>query len=396
MPSSAPCFALLGLLRRLQLGPVGQHRVGVLGDDVAEHVGVAAHQLGDDAARDVVDAELAPRRSAAPTGRRSAAAGRPAPRGGRRRRPPRARRRPRRSPRPGRAPASPASARDPRGSRRAPAAAASGRPACSPRRRSACPGRGVRSGRASCVVRQGVRQSRTPESVGVEGASGACYLHFRCLTKPPRRRAQPETAAATAAVTERLTLEDNRVALALFGERNANLKLIERETGAQLHSRGNELTIVGPDGRGRDRAPAWSSSCTAWRAAGRRSAPRTSGARRSRCAPTRASTCATSSTTPSWSAGRARPIAPKGLAQKRYVDAIRHARHRVRHRAGGHRQDLPGDGAGDPRADGEAGQAHRADAPRGRGGRAARLPARAAWRRRSRPTCGRSTTRSTT
>ena len=48
-------------------------------------------------------------------------------------------------------------------------------------------------------------------------------------------------------MTERLTLEDNRVALALYGERNANLKLIERETGAQLHARGNELTIVGPE-----------------------------------------------------------------------------------------------------------------------------------------------------
>ena len=48
-------------------------------------------------------------------------------------------------------------------------------------------------------------------------------------------------------MTERLTLEDNRVALALYGERNGNLKLIERETGAQLYARGNELTIVGPD-----------------------------------------------------------------------------------------------------------------------------------------------------
>ena len=50
----------------------------------------------------------------------------------------------------------------------------------------------------------------------------------------------------TANVTERLTLEDNRIALALYGERNANLKLIERETGAELHTRGNDLTIVGP------------------------------------------------------------------------------------------------------------------------------------------------------
>ena len=52
------------------------------------------------------------------------------------------------------------------------------------------------------------------------------------------------------------------------------------------------------------------------------------------------------------------------------------ARHRLRHRPGGHRQDLPGDGDGGARAAGQAGQAHRADAPGGRGGREARLPAR--------------------
>ena len=124
-------------------------------------------------------------------------------------------------------------------------------------------------------------------------------------------------------MTERLTLEDNHVALALFGERNANLKLIERETGAQLHNRGNELTIVGPEDGGRDRAHAWSSSSTGWPAAGRRSAPRTSAARRWRCARTRASTCATSSTTRSWSRAAPARSRPKGLAQKRYVDAIR-------------------------------------------------------------------------
>ena len=47
-------------------------------------------------------------------------------------------------------------------------------------------------------------------------------------------------------VTERLTLEDNRVALALYGERNANLKVIEKETGAEVHTRGNDVTIMGP------------------------------------------------------------------------------------------------------------------------------------------------------
>src|SRR5262245_63401218 len=73
---------------------------------------------------------------------------------------------------------------------------------------------------------------------------GARAISIPLVDKATPAPRAPETAEA---VTERLTLEDNRVALALCGERNANLKLIERETGAQLHTRGNELTIVGPD-----------------------------------------------------------------------------------------------------------------------------------------------------
>ena len=124
-------------------------------------------------------------------------------------------------------------------------------------------------------------------------------------------------------MTERLTLEDNHVALALYGERNANLKLIERETGAQLHARGNELTIVGARGRGRDRPHAWSSSSTAWPAAGAPISPEDIG---------RAAVALRADAGVDLRdvfhdtilvAGRARPIAPKGLAQKRYVDAIR-------------------------------------------------------------------------
>ena len=47
------------------------------------------------------------------------------------------------------------------------------------------------------------------------------------------------------AVTERLALDDNQVALAFYGERNANLKLIADVTGATVHSRGNEVTLIG-------------------------------------------------------------------------------------------------------------------------------------------------------
>ncbi len=123
-------------------------------------------------------------------------------------------------------------------------------------------------------------------------------------------------------VTERLTLEDNRVALALFGERNANLKLIERETGAQVHSRGNDLTIVGAGDDvivarslveqlyGMARTGAAISPEDIGRAA---IALRADG--RVDLRDVFHDTILV--------AGRARPIAPKGLAQKRYVDAIR-------------------------------------------------------------------------
>src|SRR5262249_47938200 len=47
------------------------------------------------------------------------------------------------------------------------------------------------------------------------------------------------------AVTERVTLDDNRVALSLYGPNNGHLKLIERETGTEVPARGNELTFVG-------------------------------------------------------------------------------------------------------------------------------------------------------
>jgi len=126
----------------------------------------------------------------------------------------------------------------------------------------------------------------------------------------------------TGAVTERLTLEDNRIALALYGERNANMKLIERETGAQLHTRGNELTIVGPE-EGVAIARSLVEQLYAMAHSGAPISPEDIG---------RAAVALRADAGVNLRevfqdtilvAGRARPIAPKGLAQKRYVDAIR-------------------------------------------------------------------------
>jgi phosphate starvation-inducible protein PhoH and related proteins len=120
---------------------------------------------------------------------------------------------------------------------------------------------------------------------------------------------------------DRLIFSDNWVALALFGERNANLKRVERETGAQIHSRGNEVTFLGsPEavrkarnlleqlaGMVRDGRPITPDDVT-----------RSAEILRSQGGTTLKEVFSDTILVGS----RARPIAAKGLAQKRYVEAI--------------------------------------------------------------------------
>ncbi len=124
------------------------------------------------------------------------------------------------------------------------------------------------------------------------------------------------------AVTERVTLDDNRVALSLYGERNANLKLIERETGTEVHARGNELTFVGAA----DAVSVARRLVEQLYAMARGGTPispedigRAAVALRADAGVDLRDVFGDTILV----AGRARPIAPKGLAQKRYVDAIR-------------------------------------------------------------------------
>jgi phosphate starvation-inducible PhoH-like protein len=112
------------------------------------------------------------------------------------------------------------------------------------------------------------------------------------------------------------------VALALYGERNGNLKLIERETGTEVHARGNELTFVGgPEAVSLARRLV--EQLYGMARSGSPISPPDIG---------RAAVALRSDAGVDLRqvfndtilvAGRARPIAPKGLAQKRYVDAIR-------------------------------------------------------------------------
>jgi len=137
-----------------------------------------------------------------------------------------------------------------------------------------------------------------------------------------RARARAICNELSEPITERLTLEDNRVALALFGERNANLKLIERETGAQVHSRGNDLTIVG----GADDVAVARSLVEQLYGMARTGAaisPEDIGRAAIALRADAGVNLRDVFQDTILVAGRARPIAPKGLAQKRYVDAIR-------------------------------------------------------------------------
>jgi rRNA processing protein Krr1/Pno1 len=140
------------------------------------------------------------------------------------------------------------------------------------------------------------------------------------LPNAPAAAATVEPGAAT--VTERLALDDNATALSLYGERNANLKVAAEVTRTTIHSRGNEVTIMGaPDAVALARNLVTQLYAMVHR--GTPIAPQDIGRAASVLrADHRADLRQVFSDT-ILVAGRARPIAPKSLAQKRYVDAIR-------------------------------------------------------------------------
>jgi phosphate starvation-inducible PhoH-like protein len=130
------------------------------------------------------------------------------------------------------------------------------------------------------------------------------------------------TKLAAGEVKERITFEDNGLAMQLYGQNNVNLKLIEREIGLALHARGNELILVGRA----DTVALGRSLLEQLYALGKRGAPLDQadiaravsvlrGDRKVGLKDVFQDRVLTGS--------RARPVAPKGLAQKRYVDAMR-------------------------------------------------------------------------
>jgi phosphate starvation-inducible PhoH-like protein len=110
--------------------------------------------------------------------------------------------------------------------------------------------------------------------------------------------------------------------LLLYGQGNANLKIIEREVGINVAVRGNELTLVGPG----DRVALGRSLIEQLYQLAKKGKPLAAadiaravgvlaGDQRARIKDVFRDTVLMAS--------RARPIQPKGLAQKRYIDAIR-------------------------------------------------------------------------
>jgi phosphate starvation-inducible protein PhoH and related proteins len=121
---------------------------------------------------------------------------------------------------------------------------------------------------------------------------------------------------------DKMSLDDNVASQMLYGQRNENLRQIERETGAGVHSRGNELTLIGESEAVR-LARALLEQLYAMARRGRHLGPEDV---------KRAATMLRADANTEIDdvfddtvlvSSRARPIAPKGLAQKRYIEAIR-------------------------------------------------------------------------
>lgn len=55
------------------------------------------------------------------------------------------------------------------------------------------------------------------------------------------------TTPAKEGSRDKVVFSDNALSVVLYGQNNANLKLIERELGIAIHARGNELTLVGAE-----------------------------------------------------------------------------------------------------------------------------------------------------
>ncbi len=126
---------------------------------------------------------------------------------------------------------------------------------------------------------------------------------------------------------EKIVFDDNARTLSLYGHNNAHLKLLEREMGVGLHARGNELTVIGaPDQVATTRSLLEQLYSLGAGQPGRRQLPLELADIARAVAVLRGDRTAPIEAVMSDAVvvgSRARPVTPKGIAQKRYIDAIR-------------------------------------------------------------------------
>jgi phosphate starvation-inducible PhoH-like protein len=134
----------------------------------------------------------------------------------------------------------------------------------------------------------------------------------------------PQTAAPPVVDEgrEKLTFEDNSVSLALFGQGNRNLKLIAERTRVAVHARGNEVTLVG-EGHRVALTRSLLEQLYAIARRGQMLGPEDIVRAVAVLESDQRATLRDVFQDTVLVAARARPITPKGLAQKRYVDSIR-------------------------------------------------------------------------
>ncbi len=136
------------------------------------------------------------------------------------------------------------------------------------------------------------------------------------------RGSTPEEPARAHAAERRVDIDDNGLALAVFGQSGSHLGLIERRLGVEAHARGGQLTLRGPD-EGVELAAVLVQQLVALARSGVPLGADEVG---------RALTVLSQDPTVDLKdifcdtiivSARARPVGPKGLAQKLYVDAMR-------------------------------------------------------------------------
>src|SRR6185295_6572542 len=107
-------------------------------------------------------------------------------------------------------------------------------------------------------ARRRLMMSTSRGSDAPAGVLGKCSESMaRTIADCRAIRALPRAAGASADVRnhvttksirrEKLSFDDPEALQALCGSNNARLKLVERTAGAQVHLRGNEITIEGED-----------------------------------------------------------------------------------------------------------------------------------------------------